>query len=368
MIKYVDIAAQYASLRDEILKKVDEVMGSGDFILGSELKAFERDFAAYCGVSHSLGVANGTDALFLVMKALGVGPGDEVITAPNSFLATAATVVAVGARPVFVDVGDDYNIDPGKIEPAINEETKAIIPVHLTGRPARMAEISALAKKHGLFVIEDAAQSVGASLGGKKAGSLGTAGCFSFHPLKTLNAYGDAGAITANDSELYEKLARLRNHGLRNRDECDFWGYNSRLDNLQAAILNVKLRHLDRWNMRKREMAAIYRERLYGIKGIISVPVDRHGEFAVYHTFIIRCERRDELQRHLLSRGIETKIHYPIPIHLQKASQHLGYGKGDFPNAESQASSILSLPIYPEMPDGNIDAVCRAIREFYAGF
>ncbi len=217
-VKFVNIGAQFHSIRDEILKKVDELFQSGDFILGNELKQFEKDFASYCGCKYAIGVANGTDALFLVMKALGIGEGDEVITAPNSFLATAGSVISAGATPVFADVRDDYNIDPSKIEEAVTEKTKAIIPVHLTGRPADMKAVLDIAKQHGLYVIEDAAQSVGASYNGKKAGSFGIAGCFSFHPLKTLNAYGDGGAITTSDAALYEKLMKIRNHGLKNMD------------------------------------------------------------------------------------------------------------------------------------------------------
>ncbi len=365
-IKFVNIGAQFNSLRDEILKKVDEVSQSGEFILGKELQQFEKNFASYCNCKYAVGVANGTDALFLVMKALGINKGDEVITAPNSFLATAGAVIAAGATPVFADVRDDYNIDPNKIREVIVERTKAIIPVHLTGRPADMKAILAIASEHGLFVIEDAAQAVGALYENKRVGSFGIAGCFSFHPLKTLNAYGDGGAITTNDTALYEKLTKLRNHGLKNRDECEFWGYNSRLDNLQAAILNVKLKHLDKWSRRKREIAALYRKGLQGIKGILKVPVDALGEEAVYHTFVIQCENRDELQQYLLKLGIETKVHYPIPIHLQKSAAALRYKQGDFPTAERQAKTILSLPIYPELSDSEIEAVCKEIRMFYA--
>lgn len=365
-IKFVNIGAQFNSLRDEILKKVDEVSQSGEFILGKELQQFEKNFASYCNCKYAVGVANGTDALFLVMKALGIGNGDEVITAPNSFLATAGAVVAAGATPVFADVRDDYNIDPNKIEEAITERTKAIIPVHLTGRLADMSTILDIAKRHGVYVIEDAAQAVGASYNGKRTGSFGTAGCFSFHPLKTLNAYGDGGAITTDDTALYEKLMKIRNHGLKNRDECELWGYNSRLDNLQAAILDIKLKHLDKWNMRKRRMAALYRRGLQGIKGVLKVPADAPGEEAVYHTFIIQCENRDELQQYLQKQGIETKVHYPIPIHLQKAAVSLGYRKGDFPKAEAITKRILSLPIYPELLDADIETVCSRIIEFYA--
>lgn len=361
-IKFVNLPAQFNSLGEEIPKKISEVLQSGDYILGNELKRFEQDFANYCKCRNAIGVGNGTDALFLAMKALDIGHGDEVITTPNSFVATAGAIVASGAKPVFVDVRDDFNINPHKIKEAITKKTKAIIPVHLTGRPADMKTILDTANQHEILVIEDAAQAVGALYNNQRTGSFGIAGCFSFHPLKTLNAYGDGGAITTNNIDLYERLIKIRNHGLKNRDECDFFGYNSRLDNIQAAILNIKLKYLDNWNKRIREIAKLYKENL---QDIVKVPIDRSGEESVYHTFIILCEKRDELQQYLLGQGIETKVHYPTPIHLQQAASSLGYKQGDFPQAEMQAKKILSLPIYPELTEDEVKTVCNKIRTFY---
>ena len=257
-IPYVDISAQYCSIKYEILKEVEDVLASGQVILGEVVNNFEESFAALCHTKYAVGVANGTDALMLSMKALGIGEGDEVLTVPNSFIATASSIVLVGAQPVFVDVGDDFNIDPDKIERAITSKTKAIIPVHLTGRPADLNPILNIANKYGLSVIEDAAQAARAEYEKQRVGSFGATGCFSFHPLKNFNAFGDGGAITTNDIKLYQKLLKLRNHGLRNRDECEFWGYNSRLDAIQAAILNVKLKYLEKWVNRRRKIAFIY--------------------------------------------------------------------------------------------------------------
>ena len=308
-------------------------------------------------------MGNGTDALFLSLRALGIRQGDEVITAPNSFIATAGAIVAAGAKPVFVDVKGDYNINPDLIKQAITTKTKAIIPVHLTGRPADMDTILIIARKHGLYVIEDAAQAIGARYKGKRVGSLGSTGCFSLHPLKNLHVHGDGGIITTNNKELYEKLLKLRNHGLKNRDECDFWGYNSRLDSIQAAIGNIKLEYLGDWNKRHREIAVMYRKNL---SGVVTVPVDKEFEEPVYHNFIIQGDKRDELQKYLLERGIETKIHYPIPIHLQEAASSLGYKERDFLVCEAQAKRILSLPIYPELTDGQVNMVIKAIKSFYS--
>ena len=362
-VKFVDLGAQYKILKDEIIKKFDEISSKGAYILTDELKKFEKNFADYCKVKYAIGVGNGTDALFLSLRALGIRQGDEVITAPNSFIATAGAIVAAGAKPVFVDVKDDYNINPDLIKQAITPKTKAIIPVHLTGRPADMDTILIIARKHGLYVIEDAAQAIGARYKGKRVGSLGSTGCFSLHPLKNLHVHGDGGIITTNNKELYEKLLKLRNHGLKNRDECDFWGYNSRLDSIQAAIGNIKLEYLGDWNKRHREIAVMYRKNL---SGVVTVPVDKEFEEPVYHNFIIQGDKRDELQKYLLERGIETKIHYPIPIHLQEAASSLGYKERDFLVCEAQAKRILSLPIYPELTDGQVNMVIKAIKSFYS--
>ncbi len=360
-IPFVNLGLQYQGLRKQILDKFDELSKKGAYVLSSELREFEENFAQYCGTKFAIGVGNGSDALFFSMIALGIGKGDTVITAPNSFIATGWAIANTGAQPVFVDVMDDYNIDPDKIEAAITPQTKAIMPVHLTGRVADMGPIMEISQKHRLHVIEDAAQAVGASYQGQKAGSFGVTGCFSLHPLKNLHVHGDGGIITTNDESLYEHFMKMRNHGLKNRDECEFWGYNSRLDGIQAAIANIKLPHLDRWNKRYREIAVQYTETL---ADYVQVPTDQEYEIPVYHRYIIRHSRRDALHSHLAEHGIETKVNYPIPLHLQKATQLLGYQKGDFPNAEQQAATILSLPIYAELEDTQVDHVINSVRSF----
>ncbi|MCS6765335.1 MAG: DegT/DnrJ/EryC1/StrS family aminotransferase [Candidatus Protistobacter heckmanni] len=349
-------------MRDELHAALDRVGESGMYIMGDELRRFEEAAAAYCGTRYALGVADGSDAIFLALKALGVGPGDEVITAPNSFIATAWTVVAAGAKPVFVDVTEDFNIDPALIEAAITPRTKAIIPVHLTGRVAQMDRIAAIAKKHGLHIVEDAAQAIGARLGAKRSGALGDLGCFSLHPLKNLGLYGDGGLITTDNEALYASLLKLRNHGLRNRDECEIWGFNSRLDSLQAAFASVKLPRLDAWNSRCREIAGMYRA---GLKHLVQTPKDRPEEESVYHNFVIITPRRDELMQHMLSLGVESRVHYPIPIHLQQAAKDLGYREGDFPVTERLAKQMISLPIYPELEAGEIAQVIASIVDFF---
>jgi dTDP-4-amino-4,6-dideoxygalactose transaminase len=361
-VKFVDLPLQLESQKSEIVSKIVSVMESGDYILGSEVKEFEKKFAKYCDCKYAVGIANGTDALFLSMKALGIGNDDEVITAPNSFISTAGAIIAAGAKPVFVDVDEDYNINPELIEKVITKKTKAIIPVHLAGRPANMKPILGIAGKHDLYVIEDAAQAVGSKYKGGKTGSFGVAGCFSLHPLKNLNCCGDGGAITTNNKELFEKLILLRNHGLKNRDECEVWGYNSRLDSMQAAILNVRLGYLEKTKIRINEIVSMYRE---GLKDIVDAPIDKKHEEPFYHNFIIKVDRRDELQKCLLEKGIQTSIHYPIPIHLQKSAKDLEYNEGDFPVVESQAKRILSLPLYAELSNEQIMAVINTLKSFY---
>jgi len=367
IVKYVDLPLQFRRYKHEILQRIEQVCESGQYILGPELERFEKDFAVYCQCKHAIGVANGTDALFLVMKALGIGPGDEVITATNSFLASAGAVAAIGAKPVLVDVQDDLNIDPAAIERAITPATKAIIPVHLTGRPADMNKILDISRRHHLFVIEDAAQAVGAEYNGKRVGSLGTAAAFSLHPLKILHVYGDGGVITTNDDALADALRKLRNHGLVTRDICERWGYNSRLDSIQAAIANVRLSHLHEDHQVLQSVAAAYRKGLHDVvvQGSVIVPQDKPHERAVYHTFIIQCDQRDALQAYLLSHGIETKVHYPIPIHAQQPGRELGYKSGDLPRAEFLATRILSLPIYPGLTEEQISLVIKTIHSFY---
>ena len=365
-VPYVDLAAQHKPLKQELLAAVGRVLDHGKFILGDEVEQFERELAKLCGVKYAVGLNSGTDALILSLKALGVGPGDEVITAANSFVASASCAALLGAKPVLVDVKDDYNIDPAALERAITSKTKAIVPVHLTGRPADMYAIMRVAKKRKLAVVEDCAQAIIAELGGKRVGSFGNTGCFSLHPLKTLNACGDGGAVVTDDSALAERVRLLRNLGLQTRENCVEWSSNSRLDTMQAAMLLVKLKHLDEWTRARRENAAFYQKALDGIEGV-RVPKDAPGEKAVYHTFIITAERRDELKAFLAERGIDTAIHYPRAIHEQDAAKPLGYRLGQFPNAERQARRILSLPVYPGLTKAQLGYVADAIREFYCG-
>jgi dTDP-4-amino-4,6-dideoxygalactose transaminase len=363
-IPFVDLARQFRPLEDEFVRALRDIGRSGIYILGERLESFERAAAEYCGVAHAIGVGDGSAALFLSLKALGIGPGDEVLTAPNSFVATAWTIAATGARPVFADVAPDMNVDPERIAAAIGARTRAIVPVHLTGRPAAMAPINELAQRHGLHVVEDAAQAIGARYRGKRVGGLGSAGAFSLHPLKNLGVYGDGGLITTDDAELAGKLRKLRNHGLRNRDECEVWGYNSRLDPLQAAFAEIKLARLEQWNERLRQIAARYHD---GLAGYCEIPVDLPHEEAVYHNFVIRTPQRDRLMTHLAARGVDTRVHYPIPLHLQVAARDLGYRVGDFPNAERYAQEMISLPIYPELDDEEVSWVVAQTAAFFTG-
>lgn len=363
-IPYVNIAAQHVSLKSELLSAIGKVLDSGQFILGDEVAEFERCFAELCGVSYAIGLNSGTDALILALRAIGVGPGDEVITVPNSFVASTSCIVLLGARPVFVDVRDDYNMDPALIEQAITPRTKAILPVHLTGRPSDMDPILEVARVHHLHVIEDCAQAVAADYRGKRVGSFGTVGCFSLHPLKTLNACGDGGVLTTNDAGLAEEFRILRNIGLKTRDDCVVWSGSSRLDTIQAAVLLVKLRYLEVWTNKRRANARFYQDHLRDFPQV-QVPIDRPHEGAVYHTFVIQADRRDMLQEHLARHGIGTAVHYPIPIHLHKAACGLGLGPGSFPVAEKQAHRILSVPIYPELGEVELQYVVDGIRSFY---
>jgi dTDP-4-amino-4,6-dideoxygalactose transaminase len=361
-IPYINLKMQHALLKDEILDAIGRVLEKSNFILGDEVSEFEEKMAQYCGVRYAVGVNSGTDALFLSLKAFGIGQGDEVITAPNSFLASASVVAATGARPVFVDIREDLNINPALIEKKITTNTKAIIPVHLTGKPADMDPIISLAQKYNIKIIEDAAQAIGAEYHNMRVGSFGDTGCFSLHPLKTLNACGDAGVITTNDDNLYQLLIQMRNIGLKNRDESDIWGYNSRLDTMQAAILNVKIKYLDEWTESRRRNADYYISKL---KKVCDTPPENKYEKSVYHTFVVGVDRRKELIDHLEQNGIGSRIHYPIPIHLQKAAQHLGYKKGDFPVCEKKAERILSLPVYQGLTGDDLEYIVEKITGFY---
>ena len=363
-VPYVDLHAQHAPLKEKLLAAVGGVIDRGQFILGGEVAQFEQRFAELCGVRYAIGVNSGTDALVLALKALGIGPGDEVITAPNSFVASAASIALAGARPVFADVCEDYNIDPALVQGAITPRTRAIVPVHMTGRPADMDPIMEIARSHGLHVVEDAAQAVGARYRDQAVGSIGTTGCFSLHPLKTLNACGDGGVITTDAPDLYNELSSLRNHGLLTRDDCAFWGYNSRLDTLQAAMLLVKLDQLEKWTEGRRANARFYQQHL-GELPQVRTPMDKPHEKAVYHTFMVQADRRDLLRSYLGEKGIGTSVHYPVPIHLQAAAEELGYGPGSFPVAEAQAQKVLSLPIYPELEPAQLAHVVDSIHAFY---
>jgi dTDP-4-amino-4,6-dideoxygalactose transaminase len=361
-IPFVDLARQFRAIEAELTNAFHDVGHSGVYIMGERLESFEAKAAEFCGVRHAIGVADGSDALFLILKALGIGPGDEVITVPNSFIATAWTIVATGARPVFVDVAEDMNMDPDRLESAFTPRTRAVLPVHLTGRPAEMDAINEIARRRGVAVVEDAAQAIGARYRGTRVGALGTAAGFSLHPLKNLGVYGDGGLVTTADDQLATTVRKLRNHGLKNRDECEVWGYNSRLDALQAAFAEIKLGHLESWNARCREIAARYHD---GLLDLVTVPADKPWEECVYHNFVLRTDRRDALVSNLLRRGVDTRVHYPIPIHLQEAAKGLGYAEGDFPNSEAFAKTMISLPIYPELNDDEVAYVISAVREYF---
>ena len=363
-IPYVDLALQHRDLRDELLAAVGGVLDSGQFILGDEMVRFEEEFAHLCGTRHAVAVNSGTDALVLALRCLGIGPGDEVITPPNSYLASASCIALAGAKPVFADVREDLNLDPKAVAAAITPRTRAIIAVDLTGKPAPMEELNAVAAQHGLEVIEDAAQAVGAKLHGQPVGSLSRVGCFSLHPLKNLNACGDGGMLTTNDDQVAARARLLRNHGQPNRNDCLEFSMVSRLDSIQAAILRCKLRRLDEVTRRRRENAARYRERLAGC-GRLCCPTDGPGEFCVYHTFVVQADAREALIAHLAAAGIGTAIHYPTPIHLMQVGRRMGHKDGDFPVTERLAGRILSLPIYPELSLDKIDEVADSILAFY---
>ena len=367
-VNYISIAEQHIKLKDELMDAVGRVLESGKFILGDETKKFENEFAKIIGTKYAVGVNSGTDALFLALKALGIGNGDEVITVSNSFLSTATSIMHTGAIPVFVDVKKNYLMDEELIEKKITSKTKAILPVHLTGKPCSMDKIMKISKKYGIHVVEDCAQAVLAKWRSKNVGSFGI-GCFSLHPLKTLSACGDGGIITTDNEEIYNTLMQIRNIGLKNRNESDILGFNSRLDDIQAAILNVKLKYLDEWTKNKKETASYYRKKLREMKisQINYIPYDEENEYSVYHTFILNLEDRDEIAVFLEKNGIETKIHYPIPIHRQKCFEHLKVKDEELPNTIQQSKHIISLPSHTEIKNEEIDYVCGKIKEFYNG-
>ena len=364
-VPYVDLPK--GTLAEEILLSLREALKVCAFTLGPEVAEFEEKMAGLCGTRFAIGVNSGTDALFLSLKALGVGPGDEVITVPNTFVATVGAIVAAGGRPAFVDVADDYNMDPAKLEGAITPRTRAVIPVHLTGNPADMPRILAIAQRHNLWVIEDAAQAIGASIDGKPAGSFGITGCFSLHPLKNLNVWGDGGFITTSDPDLDRRLRLLRNHGLADRDHVEAFGYNSRLDTVQAIVALGLLPHLSAITEARARNARFYDEALRELGEYIRIPPRKPHVKQVFHTYVVQAQGRDRLHQFLNSNGVEAKVHYPLPLHLQKAAASLGYKRVDLPVGEAQAQSILTLPVHQHLTQDQLDYVVASVRRFYKG-
>ncbi len=363
MISLVDLKAQYHSMKDEIDAAVLSTLESGHFILGPAVSRFEESIAAYLGVKHAIGLASGTDALVLALRALNIGADDEVIIPAYTFFATAGTVMSVGAKPVFVDVDpESYEIDVTKIRDAITSHTKAIIPVHLYGHPAEMDPILAIAREFNLKVIEDNAQAFGAEYKGQKTGTFGEVGCLSFFPTKNLGAFGDAGGVVTNDDVLAERMRMLRTHGWKRKYYSEEVGYNSRLDAMQAAILQAKLPHLYLWNEKRRDLAHRYSEKL-GSSGVV-IPIEREWGKHVYHLYIVRSKRRDELQVFLKQKGIASEVYYPLPPHLAVPCRKFGYQERDFPHAELAAKQTLALPLYPELSRIQQDEVISAVREF----
>jgi len=361
-VPYIDLPAQASEVKEDLLAAVDQVLDSGRYILGPSVEKFEKKVADLLEVKHAVGVGNGTFALILLLSALDLKDGDEVITVPNSFISTASSIALAGGRPVFVDIDSDMNMNPACIEAVITPKTRCIVPVHLTGRPAKMVEIMQIAKKHDLFVIEDAAQAIGAKLNGKPIGGWGHAAGFSCHPLKTLFCYGDGGVITTNNDKLYSRLVMARNHGMPNRETCSFWSYNSRLDEIHAAMMLVHLEHLERWTEKRRQLAFRYNEAL---KPYVDVPEEGTGEYCVYQTYMIQAERCDELQSYLRENGVEALTHYRTPLHLQPAAEYLGYNADSFPVTKEIVVKILSLPLFPTMSEAQQDMVIELISKFY---
>lgn len=363
MIPLLDLKAQYAAIRDEVNAAVLDVLASGSYVLGEEVAAFEREFAAYCGTRHAIAVNSGTSALHLALLAAGVGPGDEVVTVPFTFVATASAICMTGARPVFVDIdAASFTMDPDQVEAAITPRTRAIVPVHLYGQTADMRPIQAIAERHGIPIVEDACQAHGAEYHGLRAGSLGLSGCFSFYPGKNLGACGEGGIVVTSDDAQARAMRMLRDWGQSQRYHHDIKGYNYRMDAIQGAILRVKLRYLDGWTDARRAHAQAYAQLLAGSR-LVRTPQEMPRRRHVYHVYAVRSPDRDRLKHHLEGAGIQVGLHYPIPVHLQRAHADLGHRVGDFPVAEHAAGQVLSLPIYPEMTAEQLRFVADAIHE-----
>jgi UDP-2-acetamido-2-deoxy-ribo-hexuluronate aminotransferase len=360
MIPMVDLKTQFNDIREEVFQVMAEVLESSQYILGPRVRELEQKIAEYHGVAEAIGVASGTDALHLAFESLGIGEGDEVITTPFTFFATAEAILYTGATPVFVDIAPDtMNMDPSQIEGKITEKTKALLPVHIFGHPAEMDAVGEIARRHNLKVIEDCAQSFGAECRGQKAGSFGDAGCFSFYPSKNLGAFGDGGMILLNDTAVADTIRKLRNHGATGAYRHECVGFNSRLDEIQAAVLLVKFKRIDDYNRKRRQKADLYNRLL---SGDVVRPVEKPGFTHVYHQYTIRSARRDEIQARLRDNNIASVVYYPVPLHLQEAVQYLGYRTGDFPVAEKAAEMVLSLPIYPELEDTAIQKIADIIN------
>ncbi len=374
-IPFLDLKTQFREIEHEVLPMVKEAMENAAFIGGPQVSGFEAEFATFCESKHCVGVNSGTDALRFALLAAGVGPGDEVITVPHTFIATTEAISQVGAKPVFVDIDPKtYNMDPNKLEnylskgqrgtiSSLQPRPRAVIPVHIYGQPADMDAIAAVANKHNLVVIEDACQAHGAVYKGKKAGSMGVAGCFSFYPGKNLGAYGEGGAVVTRSEDIANKIRMIRDHGQAKKYFHDMEGYNGRLDAIQAGVLRIKLRRLKSWNEARRQNAKHYNELLSPIKGV-TIPLEAEGSRHVYHLYVILVDDRDGLQKYLNDKGIGTGLHYPVPLHLQKAYSHDGYKEGEFPVTESVAKRLLSLPMFPELTKEQIEYVAESIKEF----
>lgn len=362
-IPYVNLIKQSRIEKKKLINVFNNILNKSEFVSGFYVEEFEKNIKKYLKTKYCVSLNSGTDALVLGLFALGIRRGDEIITTPNSFIASTAVIVHLGAKPVFVDVANDQNIDPSKIEEKITKKTKAIMPVHLTGRVCNMDKILKIAKKFNLKVIEDAAQAIGSKYKGKFAGTLGDIGCFSAHPLKNLNAIGDGGYLVTKNKRIYEFIKNLRNHGMTQRDKIDNFGFVSRMDNLQAAVLNYRLKNLNNVIEARRKNYEIYKKNLN--RNIVSFPDEKLDQYNTYHTFVVQVPKRNLLKKFLKKNGIETSIHYPIPIHLQPAAKKLKYKKGDFLNTETQAKKILTLPINQFLKKKEIIFICKKINSFY---
>jgi dTDP-4-amino-4,6-dideoxygalactose transaminase len=365
-VKYSYLNEQFADV-EPYLDSIRELVRSGDFTLGRAVSEFEGRFAKLCGMPYAIGVSSGTDALILSMKILGIGPGDEVITTPNTFVATVGAIAMTGARPVFVDNNDDYNINVNQIEAAITPRTKAIVPVHLTGNPADMPAVMAIAQRHNLIAIEDAAQAILASIDGTPVGYWGETACFSLHPLKNLNVWGDGGVIVTRSAGLYDKLRLFRNHGLGTRDEVAMFGHNCRLDSLQAVVANRLIDQVYDITEKRIANARQFDEGFADLGEYVVIPPRRADVKQVFHTYVIRVTERDSLLAYLQEHGVEAKVHYPIPLHLQEAAKYLGYKPGDFPVCENHCRTIITLPVHQHLTPEQVDCVIEHVRNFYTG-